>query len=54
MRLEDHLAIEIDHEVAHWLGKQVIGVLNIVLVDRKVVCDEDPERVARPVSNCWR
>ena len=50
MCLEDHLAIEIDHEVAHRLGQQVVGVLNIVLVDGEAVCDEDRERVARPAT----
>ena len=50
MCLEDHLAIEIDHEVVHRFVKQVVGVLNIVLVDGQVVRDEDRERVARPAT----
>lgn len=64
MSLEDHLALEIDHEVVHRLVKQVVGVLNVVLVDGDVICDEDCERVARSTTRssgllalarwCWR
>lgn len=50
MCLEDFLASEIDYEVVHRLVKQVVGVLNIVLVDGKVVCDEDCERITCPAA----
>jgi len=62
VRLEDHLAIEIDDEVAHRLGKQVVGMLYVMLVNGEVVCDEDRERVASPatrpssllaLARCW-
>lgn len=50
MSLENYLTIEIDYEVAHWLVKQVVRMLNIMLVDGNVVCNEDRERVTRPAT----